>query len=119
MSKQSVTCMWCGGSGECPKFAHIADGVCFHCAGKGTRGTVDARRATTTVEFARTQYRALVTALRNGGDVTERADLLARAAITSALPGDAIDGIATTLARIDVDALRKFQNSYGWHLARL
>ena len=55
MSKQSVTCMWCGGSGECPKFAHIADGVCFHCAGKGTRGTVDARRATTTVEFARTQ----------------------------------------------------------------
>ena len=51
--------------------------------------------------------------------MTERADLLARAAITSALPGDAIDGIATTLARIDVDALRKFQNSYGWHLARL
>jgi hypothetical protein len=28
-------CYNCGGSGECPKFRHIADGVCFTCQGTG------------------------------------------------------------------------------------
>jgi len=29
------TCLNCGGSGECPQYRHIDDGICFTCEGTG------------------------------------------------------------------------------------
>lgn len=119
MATASVICAGCGGSGKCPKFQHIAGGVCFKCAGKGTRGTVDVRPSNATIDLARGCFRRLVAAHRADESTTEHADLLARAAVSARLDGDTVDAIATALARIDLSALERFRLSYGVYLASL